>query len=172
MGRRTILVDKIKLQNIINILEEEREFTTRGQLCEATAEKYTTQEGIKITSSVVYLRIKEFGIEIKTKPGKRGRGGLPNRVKGSEAKRIPRKEKFQANPLIQIALAKINKATPERFRPMAERIRKGSMKAALQLKCLDCSDYSTTEVKWCGCNDCPLWVFRPYQDKTLDGTTC
>jgi ribosomal protein L44E len=171
MGRRTILVDKIKLQNIINRLEEEQEFTTQGQLCEAAAEKYTAQEGIKITSSVVYLRIKEFGIEIKTKSGKRGRGGLPNRG-NNEIKRISRKEKFQANPTIQIALAKINKATPERFRPMAERIRKGSMKAALQLKCLDCSDYSTTEVKRCGCNDCPLWVFRPYQDKTLDDTTC
>jgi ribosomal protein L44E len=170
MGRRTILVDKIKLQNIINKLEDEQEFATRGQLCETVAKKYTTQEGIHITSSVVYLRIKEFGIEIKTQPGKRGRGGLPNRISGNETKRIPRKEKFKTNPTIQIALAKINKATPERFRPMAERIRKGSMKAALQLKCLDCSDYSTTEVKRCGCNDCPLWVFRPYQDKILDNT--
>ena len=38
---------------------------------------------------------------------------------------------------------------------------------AIKFNCLDCAGGLTSEVKACHIEKCPLWVFRPYQDRIL-----
>jgi len=44
-------------------------------------------------------------------------------------------------------------------------IRKESMRAAVNIKCLDCMCWQAAEVKRCEIVTCPLWRYRPYQSK-------
>jgi len=44
-------------------------------------------------------------------------------------------------------------------------IRKESMRAAVNSKCLDCMCWQAAEVKRCDITTCPLWRYRPYQSK-------
>ena len=41
-----------------------------------------------------------------------------------------------------------------------------SLRAALDLKCLDCAGGSRAEVRDCTCYACPLWPHRPYAEST------
>lgn len=44
----------------------------------------------------------------------------------------------------------------------------GKSKArALKAKCLDCCAFDKIEVKNCIVKTCPLWFFRPYQQKVI-----
>ncbi len=45
-------------------------------------------------------------------------------------------------------------------------IAKGSRKAAIELKCLDCCGGERLEVKNCVAIGCPLWPVRPWQIKS------
>ena len=47
-----------------------------------------------------------------------------------------------------------------------KRVAKGSMKAAIRLKCLDCSCFERSEVTKCVVQHCPLWPFR-YNGKSV-----
>jgi len=40
-----------------------------------------------------------------------------------------------------------------------------SKREAIKAKCLDCSNLATTEVRLCPATGCPLWRYRPYQEK-------
>jgi hypothetical protein len=42
-------------------------------------------------------------------------------------------------------------------------MRKESMRAAVNSKCLDCTCWESTEVRQCPATDCPLYQYRPYQ---------
>ena len=41
---------------------------------------------------------------------------------------------------------------------------------AIRLKCLDCCCGSTTEVRLCSAQECPLWAFRSGHRPTKDST--
>ena len=60
----------------------------------------------------------------------------------------------------------MRKQTPERYRPLVNRAERGSMRAALALKCLDCSCWQVPEIKECAITHCPLYPYRPYQSRT------
>jgi hypothetical protein len=164
MGRTLIRVDKQKLTDIIGSVEFTQQFSNRGDLIKEVSRKYCMQEGVtNVTPSVVYLRIKEWNIDLKTPRNKRGRkGGNPSI---GTIPRVSRGIKFQSDDKVRISLTILNNITPERFKKVADRVKKGSMKAAIQLKCLDCCDYQTVEVRNCTCNECSLWAFRPYSNR-------
>lgn len=42
---------------------------------------------------------------------------------------------------------------------------KESMRAAINAKCQDCMNWQQSEVKRCDVITCPLWQYRPLQDK-------
>ncbi|MGB2863070.1 MAG: hypothetical protein WBC05_07070 [Sedimentisphaerales bacterium] len=44
-------------------------------------------------------------------------------------------------------------------------ISKKSMRAALNAKCADCMCWQNTGIKRCDIITCPLWQYRPLQDK-------
>ena len=163
-GRRKLEVDRACLQKAIKMVEREQEFTTLGSMHEAAAEQYNKLPGVpeKIKTSVVGLRIKEFGLECKTKPGKRGQHMIGKRPAGSRT-RTSKADKFKSDPAIQRAFEEMRKGVPERFLPVIEKVEAGSRTAAVQLKCLDCCCWQTAEVRKCECFGCSLWAFRPYQ---------
>lgn len=45
-------------------------------------------------------------------------------------------------------------------------MKKQSMRAAVNAKCLDCCCWESREVKKCPATDCPLYQYRPYQPKS------
>jgi len=67
MPRPKIDVNTQLLKNTIDDAENDRSFSSLNELYEFVAEV------LDVSKSVVMLRIKELGIPLKTKPGKRGR---------------------------------------------------------------------------------------------------
>jgi hypothetical protein len=125
-----------------------------------------------ITKSVVMLRATAWKLETKTKPGKKGRAaGVPlseeqkAAMQAGRGARKPRSEKFAADPVLVQGFNDLKKETPERFKPLVDKLTAGSMRAAVALKCLDCSGHSTVEIRLCPCTSCPLYAFRPYKGK-------
>lgn len=53
-----------------------------------------------------------------------------------------------------------------KFRKQWDRaIAKKSMRAAVDAKCADCMCWQNSEIKRCDIITCPLWQYRPLQDK-------
>ena len=46
-------------------------------------------------------------------------------------------------------------------------IKKKSMRAAVNSKCLDCCNWQAKEVKLCTVPTCPLFEYRPYKDTQI-----
>jgi hypothetical protein len=53
------------------------------------------------------------------------------------------------------------KRLPDWARKMLDKVRRGSLRAAVQAKCYDCSAYQKAEPRQCVVYTCPLWAFRP-----------
>jgi hypothetical protein len=176
MARTAVKVDRIKLVSAINEVEKNGPFRTRTKLYDRAAREYNSSvsdTSLEITPSIVMLRIKEFNLTVKTPIGQRGRrsgvkmtdehkallaAGRKNRVKGG------RKAKFEKNPQIRAALVDLKEKTPESYVSLVEKIAAGSMRAAVRLNCLQCSNYQRVEIKECNCTGCPMFAFRPYQN--------
>ena len=58
-------------------------------------------------------------------------------------------------------------ATPQRVRVLFSKVFQGttSPRQAIKAKCLDCSHHDRAEISLCGVVTCPLWAYRPFQDK-------
>jgi hypothetical protein len=155
-GRKPIPVEKAKLQEVIANLESASSFTSRNALWESVANT-DYAKGIGLSSQVAMLKAKAFGLEIKTPLGKRGRskgdGPVPNAGK--------RKGKRIALEIVQ----EMKKEFHPSLHKKIDRAAKGSMKAAIALKCIDCTAGSKKEVALCVMTTCPLWGYRPYQHK-------
>lgn len=55
---------------------------------------------------------------------------------------------------------------PELWKKLFDKAYGGNSKAsALKAKCLDCSCFNREEVRSCTVQTCPLWIYRPYQNK-------
>ena len=181
MARTAVKVDRIKLVSAINEVEKNGPFRTRTKLYDRAAREYNSSvsdTSLEITPSIVMLRIKEFNLTVKTPIGQRGRqsgvkmtdehkallaAGRKNRVKGG------RKAKFEKNPQIKAALNDLRDKTSSNhyaapYLPLVEKIAAGSMRAAVRLNCLQCSNYQRNEIKECNCTGCPMFAFRPYQN--------
>ena len=162
MSRTIIPVDKNKLTAILADLENQQAFPNRSALLAKVAEVYNDP---KVTVSIVYLRFKEWGITPKTPKGRRGIATGNKIGKSNNIVSGGRSIKFAGNDKIRQALIQLNSIVPEKYKPIVKRVVKGSMSAAVKLKCLDCCNYQTIEVKLCECRECSLWAFRPYQGR-------
>lgn len=175
MARVAFEVDREKLEAAIVKAESGGELGNLSILADKVASLYNSSSPPRdITPSVVKLRITEWGIVVKTKPGKRGRGALSEDQKAAmqaaRGKRVPRGEKFAKNSELQAGFDELRKEIPPRFLPLVDRMQAGSQKAAIVLHCLDCVGYSTSEVRHCsaGVQKCAMWPFRPYQKTVVD----
>jgi len=159
-------VDIPLLKTCITESEKDGPLSNRTELYHLVAEKYNAKKpDATITHSIVYLRIDANEIDIKTPKGKRGGDGSQLRGSRIPGVRRSRADKFNASPEAKKSFERLEKSTPTRFLPLVDAIKRGSRSAAVKLHCIECSGYSTAEVRNCACPQCPLYLFRPYQGK-------
>jgi len=176
MAKKSLFVDRGKFESAIKVAEQSGPLANRSKLYAVVAEIYNkgkAADAPTLTPSVVYLRIGEYKIAVKTPLGKKGRGAMSVEQKQhqvalmqagrSGAGRVSKAEKFAKDPVAQSAFEDLKKRTPARFQPLVLKVIQGSRTAALKLKCLDCANYQPIEIKLCPCTDCSLWNFRSYQ---------
>jgi hypothetical protein len=158
MGRSPLIVKKEQLQNTINQLEDTTEFANIGALCEAVSQsewgKGIRNEAFKVkglSPQMVYKKIQELQISIKTKAGKRGR------PVGSKANRSSRADKLATIPQIRDFEKRIQvEVKGTSFEKTAIKAATGSLKAACKLMCAQCVGY-TDAYKACATTNCALY---------------
>ena len=172
MSRTKTKVDVKLFKRIIKEAEDSIEFTNLSKLYEQVAKSYNgVLRDIKmggtgqlvndifpeINAGVVGLRIKEFGIKIKTKAGARGRPtGSFNTSKPQ--KRTTRAEKFQKNDRIVQSLEAIRQELHDKPH-WYQKIVEGSLTTAVKAHCYTCGGYNTANSIHCDLIACCLWPF-------------
>lgn len=162
MARTKLEIDRVAFQKVVTDLEANQEFENPSLLWKAVEQTSWAQnlQPRPLTASVAYMRAKELGIVYKTQPGKRGRAALVGVVRG------PRKAGSVKMKAFAESFAKLRTQTPTRFHPLIDKAEKGSKTACVKLKCLECSCWTTSEVRKCVINSCPLFPIRPFQGKS------
>jgi hypothetical protein len=153
-GRKKLSLTREELQSVVNELEEKQTFASLAMLWKAVGdtEWAKTLEPRALTPQVAMLRAKELGVTTKTQAGRIGAG----RVAPASGER----RKVSLPVLVeQVA----TRETPEKYHDLLRRAQAGSRKAALKLKCLECSNWQRSEIAFCPILGCALWQFRPYQ---------
>jgi hypothetical protein len=63
-------------------------------------------------------------------------------------------------------LAGVERKAPSKFRLFLRAYSASANKReVIKSKCLDCSHLNVVEVRQCTATGCPLWRYRPYQEK-------
>lgn len=164
-GKPSVNVNRALLENTIQALEAAQTFENRSKLFDAVAAAYNKASAVQVTPPLIYLRVKAWDIQLKTPKGKPGRvGGNPTI---GTAPRVSREVKFSKNESIQESFTELKKVTKPKYHKLVKRAAAGSLKAAIKLKCLDCSCGDTKDIKCCPVVSCSLWAFRPFQGRTV-----
>jgi len=159
MAKTKIKVSQKALNTAVEQAEQKEIFSTLRNLCTKVSEIYncstdrTLQNLPEITPSIVYLRMREWNIQTKTQPARK--------VTSYSQKRMSKTQKFQSSEYLE-SLKKLKEVTPQNLHNRVNKVKKGSLKSAVELKCLDCSGYVKKEVKNCCVYSCALWCFRPF----------
>jgi hypothetical protein len=170
MGRKAIHVDKSQLEATIAECEAKSEYRNQSHLFKDVANILTTRLGLaKVPSAAfVYTQVQKFSLPLKTPKGRKGI--QPGERLGGQGERKSRQERLSEHPKGKQALGELKtdilREKNGKFLPIFKRFEKGSLKAALQLKCLDCANYQPNEIRHCPCTGCPLFLVRPYQSAT------
>ena len=62
-------------------------------------------------------------------------------------------------------LKQVQEDTPSRLKAFKRAYARDSLRSAVNANCLYCCGLSYIEVKHCTSIGCPMWEYRPYQDK-------
>lgn len=168
MGRSALVVKASELQDTVNQLEASTTYSALGDLCDAVAntawaknirnEKHVIRG---LSSQMVGIKIREFGVTCKTKPGQRGR------IAGAVVTKTSKKDKAAKLKLGDYP-SRLRKEVsgpdvPERYRGLAEQALAGNAVAACKLQCGACMGYTGAE-KACdgqfGGTPCPLYTLN------------
>jgi hypothetical protein len=154
-GRKAIPVDKILFQKIVTDLENRFGFANRSKLWSAVASTGWAKS-IGLSPQVAMLKAQVLNLTLKTPVGQRGRR------KGDDFPAVAnRQRKRRGIPPEQVTVLK--KIYDSSLCSKIDRAARGSMKAAIALKCIDCCGGQKKEVALCEVTDCVLWNFRPYK---------
>ena len=156
----------------VDALEAGSTFPSRQALWRALAQTPWAQER-GLTERALETRAHRLGVAVRTpkgrghrfKPGaaeprsqtglgQAGHGSFPESAEcGAVGKAAPQR----------LSLPLLRQVVPTRHRRLVDKVEDGSLRAAIDLKCLDCSDYQVAEVRHCTVTGCPLYSVRPYQ---------
>lgn len=169
MAKVAIPVDRERLVSAIRQVESGGPLVNQGVLWKKVAEIYNRGAERDITFSVVALRVRDWKIEVKTKPGKKGRSGPLTEeqkaaMQAARAAAGPRgsaKRKKIKN--LDEIFAEQRKNTPKEFHHLVDKAQAGSKVARLKLMCLECAAWQKGEVARCGILKCHNYQDRPYQ---------
>lgn len=159
-GRKAIEIDRVAFQDTVKVLELENggSFNNRSELWAAVANSEWAKnlKPRPLTPQVAMLKADALNISVNTPKAKRGR---------QAGQLVPTGGKRKQRKVDENAIAELRKETGVVNLKVVDRVAKGSLKAAIKLKCIDCSGGSKKEVALCPCVACPLYTVRPYRDK-------
>lgn len=162
MPRLKIQINEAEFRREVEKLESQREFANHSELWKALEQTdwAKAQQPHPLTAAVAYLRAREFGVVTKTKPGKRGlsREQMQGIQGGQRGQRSSRATKMTA---FTDTFSAMRKEYPTSFLPLVRRAQKGSLRAAITLKCLECSAFQRGEARQCVVASCSLYPHRP-----------
>ena len=168
-GRKKLILDKEEFQKNISLLEEAKSYSTWSEifidLCQT--EWARSQQPRALTPSVVFLRVNEMGIILKTPKGRRGNAkGFPGASPAAspKVKSRPRKADKKAYEAIK---SKVERGCPTLLR-VVEKWGNGSQKAAIKLGCMLCTGYNRKEIYGCSSYLCPWHPYRPFQESSSE----
>lgn len=167
MARPTINFDKAVLVKAIQLAEEGASFNSRDAMFAKAIDQYKSLGGVeadKLTKILVYQRVKQWGLELKTVAGRKGRAlGTKVERKPRVVTMTPTKQMSFAAVRSSIKSARLPAAAETRLNTLVSKVEKGSLKAAIKLNCLSCANFQREEVANCECYECPLFSLRPFQ---------
>lgn len=162
-GRKKLNINREAFQRVVTELESQREFTNPTELWQAV-EQTEWAKGLEprpLTAAVAYLRAKEFGIITKTKPGKRGGRMTEERIARMHEGKRTRRSRAEKMGSFSPTFNEMRKEYPKTLLPLIDRAERGSLRAAITLKCLDCSGFVRAEARNCQVTGCSLYPHRP-----------
>lgn len=181
MGRAAILVSREELKKQLDLAESSRVFKNWSELFDHVAKSEWGQSRINssgrlasLTPATIYSRVIQFELdkELKTTRGKRGKEkgeGVPRRTLTADDSPLILSLKNQCSRYYysgvwgdKLTVADIKR---KRFNKYVERLKRGSLKAAIALKCIDCCNGSFSEVRNCELTDCALYELSPLTGK-------
>lgn len=151
MGRASLLIKSDELEGVIRTLELANVYGSIGELCTAVSESEwgksvkNSKMRIKgISPQMVYVKVKEFKIGLKTKAGKRGRSEGTNVTKVSRQDKL---DKVKGMAKFAEALTKeVNTGhVPDKYKRMTALAILGNARACAALVCGQCMGYSGAE---------------------------
>lgn len=162
-GRKAVQVDTNELQEQIKQLEIANKFENRTQLW--TALEVTSwaknQIPVPLRGQMAMLKAKEFNLIISTPVGRRGQ------LKGYKPTGGGRKKRVLSTVSVQAVTSTVPNDQRKKLEKTLSKLATGSMRAAVKLKCLDCTNWCPGEVALCEMQDCSLWNFRPYKRTSI-----
>jgi hypothetical protein len=157
MPRIETRLDPAELQAAVSALEAGGSFPSRSALWQALARTDWARQ-LGLSAGALQRRASRVPIMIGT-PDARKTSREPsvtsNPAKSSRKGHLAR---YRRTPL-----PLLRADVPARFHRLVDRVEKGSLRAALDLKCLECSAWQPAEVRLCPIEACPLHHRRPYQ---------
>ena len=181
MGRAAILVTKDELKQQLDFAESAQSFKNWSELFNFVANSEWGQSRVNsvgnkapLTIATINSRVVFWGLgnSLKTPKGKRGR------EKGEVV--VRRREMDISSPTIKSLIRQCDRyyysgiwgnnttianVKRKRFLQYIERLKRGHLKAAIALKCIDCCNGSFSEVRNCELNDCALYELSPLTRK-------
>ena len=166
MGRKTIEINLDLLKESISLVEANGPLANLSALYQQVSDVMVSKGEAHVNPQLVMLRINKLNIPVKTQKGKRGRQPGQKLDLGT----VPtRNGRLMQDEIYQALLANgpggcKGQISQLRFRKVLNKAKKGSLKARLVLKCMECADYQQEEIRHCGCaKTCPLYEIRPFK---------
>lgn len=170
-GRKPTSASPFELQAAINLLESLKTFTTRSQLWKEIEESEWAKNQIPrpLSAQTAMAMAKKNNLTIVTPIGHRGKvkgcSAVPNT--GTRNRGIPENAAIALKKAFPLGMVTGYGENDRPLKILAKVVNKtigGSMRNAVKLKCLDCTNIQPIEIKNCSCMECPLWAFRPYKN--------
>lgn len=168
---KPIKLERKLLEDVITKLEATNTYENRTALYKAVIDELVRSHNYSpFSATTIYLRVekdKTWTLPIKTPRGKRGGHlkGNPSALEEWKKTGESRQRKVDdCAKLIAWAMATKNPI----YIKLAKAVKRGSLKAAIKLKCIDCSNFQKEEIKHCQCFDCALWPIRPYRLQSIE----
>jgi hypothetical protein len=145
MPKKATVIDRAELESLLKQAEASETFPNHSQLFQHLAGK------MGVSPVLIRSRVLEWHLPMKTQKGKKGRQAGVSTSKTRKGK----PPEYKAALITMFAGQGVEKRV--------EAASRGSGKAAIALKCLDCCAGQKKEVRNCTLVACPLWAYRPWK---------
>jgi hypothetical protein len=166
MGRKTIEINLDLLKESIEVVEAAGPLANLSALYQQVSDLMVAKGETKVNPQLVRLRIDSLAIPVKTQKGRRGRQPGQKLDLGSVPtgnRRLMQREVYDGL-LRNGPTGDKGQISNLRYKKVLDRAARGSIKARLIAKCMECSNFQQEEIRHCGCKDtCPIYEIRPFR---------